>query len=148
MATGIDLRNISKARLKSAAILINSRDWDGAASMLALSLECALKAVICKTLHLINYPENTRSSRIDNFFMTHDFDSLLKASGMEHTFNLTGSARAFKNWSEFTKQLPGDWANLRYIIGYFDETKVKAMYTNLVDANEGIIKIIKQKHLW
>lgn len=148
MATGIGLRNISKARLKSADTLIADQDWDGAAAMLGLSLECALKAVICKTLHLATYPENTRSARIDNFFMSHDFDALLKASGMEHLFSLTGTPEAFKNWSEFTKELPGDWINLRYILGYCNETKVRAMYNNLIDPNGGIITIIKHKHLW
>ena len=74
MATGSDLKNIAKARLASAEILIKAKDWHGAAYMLPYALECALKAVICKTLNLMAYPDDYKSKTdVRSFFSTHLF---------------------------------------------------------------------------
>jgi len=151
MANCNDLKRIAKARLKTAKILIEAKDWDGAAYNLGYVLECALKAVICKTLNLVNYPEYTKNDRTDSYFMTHKFDQLLIASGMEYIFSPRGPIDAFRNWSDFTKEYQGDWPAMRYDrqrLSQFNETKVKTLYTNLTEPNIGILAIISKKRKW
>lgn len=68
MANGPTLRKISIARVKSARLLIDAEDWDGAAQMMGLALECALKAACCKALGLNTYPEKHSDKHIPAFF--------------------------------------------------------------------------------
>lgn len=136
------LRKIAKKRQKTVEILIAAKDWDGAAYTMGLTLECALKAKICKTLKLDSYPEYTGQKKIDDYFMTHKFDLLLKVSGMENLFSATGDPTAWQNWSEFTKEYLGDWPTMRYDADrQWDETKTTDLYTNL----KGVLKEIKKR---
>lgn len=149
MANGKELREISKGRLRSAKILMDCKDWHGAAYMLAYALECALKAATCKTLNLIVYPENTKSKHINSYFMTHRFEQLLVVSGLEHIFSPRGTADAWQNWSDFTLAYPADWPAIRYDLSMnWDEVKVKKLYSNLTDASHGIVTIIKERKKW
>lgn len=149
MANLVELRTITRQRLKTAKILITAGDWDGAAYMLGYVLECALKAVTCKTLHLVQYPEN-KSERIDSFFMTHRFDQLLIISGMSDVFNIKGPIESYRNWSEFTQEYPGDWPGMRYDQKYnsWGEAKVRRLYTNLTDKQGGILTEIIRRKRW
>lgn len=151
MANNVELREISKARLRSAGKLIEAEDWLGAVYMMAWALECALKAVTCKTLHLQNYPENTKDKKANDYFRTHRFDRLLTVSGLENIFTSRGDVDAYQNWSDFTEDLQGDWPEIRYPqkrSHIWTESKVKSMYTNLKDTEKGIIAIISRKHKW
>jgi hypothetical protein len=109
-----ELKNISLARIKSAETLLKNNDWDGSAQMMGLALECALKAAICKTLRIQNYPESHKDKKVPEFFMTHGFDRLVLLAGMTDIFTATGDAAAFANWSAFTVQYPGEWTSMRY----------------------------------
>lgn len=148
MANCDDLKRISEARLKTAEILINAQDWEGAAYMMGYVLECALKAVVCKTLHLQSYPD--KADDISKFFKTHKFDPLLILSGLQDTFNTGAPIAVWQSWSEFTGEYPGDWPAMRYNAPglTWNEVKVKKMYTNLIDPVHGIITQIKLKRRW
>ena len=102
MANHQQLREISKARLRTAEILLDNFDFDGAVYIMGYALECALKAVICKNLNLLNYPDKG-SKDIENIFKTHKFDILLILSGMENDFSLKSPKKRYENWSELTK---------------------------------------------
>jgi hypothetical protein len=151
MANSLELKEIALARLKTADILVQAKDWDGAGYMMAHVLECALKAVICKTLNLLEYPEYTKNEKTDGYFMTHKFDQLLIASGMQHIFSPRGPILAFQYWSDFTKEYPGDWPAMRYDRqrqNQFDEVTVKRLYNILREPDEGIIDIITKENKW
>ncbi len=151
MASNLDLREISKKRLKSSEILISAQDWDGAPLMLGLPLECAIKAVICKTLHLGNYPERTHKSKIDQYFMTHDFDQLLLVSGMDNIFGVRGPVDTSWNWSQFMEDYVGDWWSMKYDptkLSIWNEEKIKERYNNLMSKQGGVINEIKKRRLW
>ena len=151
MASAKELKAISQARLKTAKILIEAEDWDGSAYIMGFALEIALKAVICKTLHLVNYPENTKNRTTDAFFMTHNFDQLLKASGMEDLFSARGKGDEFRNWGDFTQEYQGDWTAMRYNperLERFKKEEVERLYNNLVGKPSGIITVIKTKRRW
>jgi hypothetical protein len=151
MANCEELKEIANARLKTAEILIEAGDWDGAGYMLGHVLECALKAVVCKTLNLLEYPEYTKNDKTDGYFMTHKYDQLLIASGLEYIFSPRGTDEAFRYWSDFTKEYPGDWPTMRYSRErqkQFDEAKVRKLYTLLMGEGKGIIDIIEQEKKW
>ena len=149
MTNCAELRKITKARLKSARLLIISEDWHGAAYLMGYALECALKAVICKRLNLINYPDNTSQKHIQGFFLTHEFNSLLIVSGLENIFSLRGPEELFQSWSKFTKEYPGaKWTEMRYDSVNWDEKKIKVLYEALVDPNKGLISYIIKKKKW
>lgn len=143
------LKQITEARLKSAETLMMVQDWHGAAYMLGYVLECALKAVICKTLHLVEYPENTKNNKIDSYFMTHRFEQLLLVSGLEDIFSSRGPAQAWQNWSDFMLKYQGDWPTMRYNVDViWNEIEVNKLYNNLTDPQYGIITLIRKKKRW
>ena len=150
MSGNQELKTIVQARLKTVNTLIEAKDWDCAALMMGQVLECALKAVVCKTLNLTQYPANTRNPHTDNFFMTHKFDQLLLASGMSDIFNLQNPIdKVFQNWSEFTKEYHSEWPTMRYIANnQFDEIKVKKLLDNLANDEKSILGIIKELNRW
>ena len=144
MADHKDLQTISKIRLKTVELLMKGRDWDAAAYMMGYSLECTLKAVICKTLHLTGYPNS--KDKISQFFRTHEFDVLLTLSGMEDLFGYNGVG--FSNWSGFTQEYKGQWTAMRYDLGSWDEAKIKRVYTNLTEKKNGILSLIEGNKRW
>lgn len=148
--TGAQLREITKARLKTAKILLKAKDWDGSVYMMGYVLECALKAAACKALHLATYPENTKNDKIDIYFMTHRFDQLLIVSGLEEIFSLKrGVVEESMNWSDFTINYPGDWPKMRYEPNLiWDEIKTRKLYNNLTDYKSGILTVIKRRRKW
>jgi len=151
MASSKELKSISQLRIKTVKLLIDGKDWDSAAYMMGYALECALKSTVCKTLHLVDYPENTRNDKVDNYFMTHKFDQLLTPSGMEDLFSSRGNKDVFRNWSEFTQEYPGDWPAMRYDRQrqkQFNEAKVKKLYGYIVGKPYGIMTIINKEKRW
>lgn len=150
MANCLELKKITKARLKSAKTLMDSGDWHGAAYMLGYALECALKAATCKTLRLVSYPENTGKEKVDSFFMTHKFEQLLFVSGLDDLFSFRSPIpEVSSNWSQFTLAYPGDWPTMRYQINpAWDEAKVKGLYEMLTHDSHGLITIIGRKKRW
>ena len=151
MATGIDLKAIAQARLKTAEILMDAGDWHGAAYMLPYALECALKAVICKTLHLTAYPDNEKSESIRSFFTTHLLIQLLVVSGLQDIFSPAGPQESYQHWSDFTIEYAGNWPQMRYDLKrmqQFDETKIRALHFKLTDTNHGILTMIDKGNRW
>lgn len=149
MANCTDLKKIAQARLRSARTLMKADDWHGAAYMLGYVLECALKAVTCKTLNLVTYPDNTKNDKINSYFMTHRFEQLLIVSGLEGIFSSRGPQKAWQNWSDFTLEYPGDWPSMRYELKtIWNETKVIKLYENLMEQTSGILTIIKRRGKW
>jgi hypothetical protein len=149
MANCEELKKIAKARLKSAETLMAAKDWHGAGYMLGYALECALKAVTCKTLNLVTYPENHKNDKINLYFMTHRFEQLLIVSGLENIFSSRGPQEAWENWSDFTLEYPGEWPSMRYDSKtVWDEIKVERLYKCLMKPKSGILKIIERRKKW
>lgn len=147
-----DLKEIALARTKSAKYLMRNKDWQGAAQMMGLALECTLKASICRTLRISTYPETHKDKLVPSFFMTHAFDRLLLVSGLWDIFNATGnSPAAFQNWSDFTVQYPGEWTTMRYVPSSksaFDKTMIENLYKYLYGDKNSIMKVISKKRRW
>jgi hypothetical protein len=75
---------------------------DGCAYLSGYVVELALKARICATRGVSEYPEN----RLKNAFKTHDFDELKLLADIDNEF--VGSRPALLgNWSTASKWKPG-----------------------------------------
>ncbi|MCX6782349.1 MAG: hypothetical protein NTW66_04525 [Candidatus Magasanikbacteria bacterium] len=146
MANGHELKLICKARIKSAIVLMNAHDWQGSGYIMGNALECILKSVICKTLHLEKYPDHPKD---DAWFLTHSFDRLLRLSGLGHIFGPRGIG--FQVWSDFTKYYQGDWISMRYDmarLNTFNETNVPQLLDSLIckkPGKYGIMTIINRQ---
>lgn len=86
MASQKELKEIAKKRRVSAAHLIKCGDWEMAIYAMAMCLEIALKAASCKALKLEGYPETNDPN--DIYFKSHNFDRLLRVSGMSDIFSV------------------------------------------------------------
>lgn len=144
-----ELKKLVNQKIKAAERLMAAEEWAFAAYVMGYALECALKAVSCKTLKLNVYPPVKKNSREAEGFRSHDFEQLLFISGMNGVFQLED--KAYDNWSAFTLTLNGDWTNMRYDRGAekrFDEPTVRDLYKNLYDDEDSIIQTIKGKRKW
>jgi hypothetical protein len=86
-----ELRQIAKARLRDAEALCQANRFDGGLYLCGYAVETALKARICRTLKWSHWP----SKGPYNNFHTHDFDVLLRLSGVETKIR----ARYLIHWS-------------------------------------------------
>lgn len=145
--SGKDWRALSKQKKLLAERLIKNEEWVLAAEQMGYSLECALKAVCCKTLKISGYPpvKNTTNTEM-KFFRTHEFDSLLIFSGLSYLFGANSLA-----WGNFVTYYAGNWPEMRYELNAkhkFTETKVTELYSLLYDGDESIIGKIVRKRKW
>jgi hypothetical protein len=79
-----ELRKIAAARLRDAQSLLVAGRYDGATYLCGYAIEIGLKLRICKTLRWRGFPETNAEFRDLQSFKTHDFDALLRLSGIEN----------------------------------------------------------------
>lgn len=147
MTTGADLRTLANSRLASVKLLITNGDYDGAVYLIGYVLEYALKAVVCKKLNLIYYPDNAiYKGERGNLFKTHSFDILITLCGLSQFMTITNAPkRLYENWSELTK-----WTTAtRYQpIGTYTEQNAKRMLEALEESPDGVLTWIRGKGKW
>jgi HEPN domain-containing protein len=102
MATRRELQQLACLRLREAEALFNAGCYDGCAYLCGYVVELALKAAICATLGVGEYPD--KGSRLRDSFKTHEFDDLKLLAGMEQAFTVSASLLA--NWSVASKWKP------------------------------------------
>ena len=102
MATRRELQQLACLRLDEAEALFAASCYDGCAYLCGYVVELALKAAICSTLRVAEYPE--KGSRLKESFKTHDFDDLKLLAGMEEAF--TANSTLLANWSVASRWKP------------------------------------------
>lgn len=151
MANRDDFKKLAKQHLKTAEILMDAEDWAGSAYMMGYVLEFALKAMICKTLNLVSYPEGHSNEKVHGFFKSHNFDQLIVVSGASDLFDYRGTTDAQRNWSDFTARYLGEWPNMRYnkdIRNQFKKKVIKDLHNNLIEKDGGILSVISDNKRW
>jgi HEPN domain-containing protein len=103
MATRKQLQALAHLRLREAEALFDAGFFDGCAYLCGYVVELALKARICATLGVDEYPE--KASRLKEAFRTHDFDDLKLLARMEHEFSAP-RPELLSNWSIASKWKP------------------------------------------
>jgi HEPN domain-containing protein len=103
MVTRRELQSLAQLRLREAEVLFAAGYFDGCAYLCGYVVELALKARICATLGLDEYPE--KGSRVKDAFRTHEFDDLKLLAGMEKEFSASRPV-LLANWSIASKWKP------------------------------------------
>jgi HEPN domain-containing protein len=100
MATRQELQALARLKLREAETLFGASFYDGCAYLCGYVVELALKARICATLGLNEYPE----TRFRGLFKSHNFDDLKLLAGMEQEFSTRPELLA--NWSLASEWTP------------------------------------------
>lgn len=138
-------RGLAQSKTDCAARLIEHGEWILAAETMGYALECALKAVACKTLNLTGYPPMKGGSELA-YFKTHEFDTLLILSGTSDIFGPNSLT-----WSNFTFNYTGNWPEMRYdtsIEQKFTEDTVRYLYGLLYDNDDSLMKTLEGSNRW
>lgn len=145
MATSKQLKEIAEARLKAGCILLAAGDADLAVDCFGLALELILKASICKTLNLENYPDQG-TGEVVNIFRTHTFDVLLILTGFDREVTGDKRKRLFENWSKATSE----WSASKKYEPMGTKTKADAdrMYKALTEEGDGVKSWVYNKNQW
>ena len=78
-----ELRQIARARLRDAQVLLRAQRFDGAYYLGGYAVEIALKARICRTLKWAGFPDAASEFQGLQSLKTHDLEILLRLSGAE-----------------------------------------------------------------
>lgn len=78
-----DLRDVAKARLRDAQVLVRAGRFDGAFYLCGYAVEIALKSRICRTLKWAGFPQTAGEFAGLGSVRTHDLEILLRFSGIE-----------------------------------------------------------------
>jgi hypothetical protein len=82
MTTRRELQMLSCLRLREAEVLFAAGLFEGCAYLCGYVVELGLKAAICATLGIEEYPE----TQLRGAFKTHEFDNLKLLAGMDSSF--------------------------------------------------------------
>jgi HEPN domain-containing protein len=135
MATRRELQQLACLRLEEAEALFSAGCYDGCAYLCGYVVELALKAAICSTLSVTEYPE--KGSRLKESFKTHDFDDLKLLAGMDQAF--TASSTLLANWSVASKWKP----ERRYEVkGTYDQAAAVGILDAVREYPDGVLACI------
>ncbi|MBF0550580.1 MAG: HEPN domain-containing protein [Deltaproteobacteria bacterium] len=140
MPTISELKDLAQIRLEEAKALFNSGLYDGCCYLAGYVVELSLKACICRTLDLEDYPEQ---GEISKSFKIHNLDLLLKLSGLERKFEKekTNNQTLLTNWSLITEWSEG-W---RYKpIGTNPKLRAESIISSLEDEPNGVFTWLKK----
>ncbi len=126
-----DLREISKARLRDAQVLLRAGRYDGAFYLCGYSVELALKARICRTLRWVGFPQNRQEFEGVLSVKTHDLEVLLRFSGI-------GDRIKRKQLSEWSVVL--DWNPEKRYQSVGQSTEQQA--TDMLTSAKRLLKVI------
>jgi HEPN domain-containing protein len=108
MATRAQLKDLARLRLREAEALFSVGLYDGCAYLCGYAVELALKARICASLGIDEYPEKAGAgirARLVEAFRTHDFDELWLLAGLKN--DPSAATQSFvANWSVATRWKP------------------------------------------
>ena len=90
-----ELRNLAKARLRDAEVLVDADRFAGANYICGYAIELWLKFRICKTLRWSGFPGSNNEFQGFTSFKIHDLDRLLRLSGIEDRVK----SKFFTEWS-------------------------------------------------
>lgn len=136
MVTREQLRDLAQTKLRETKALFDARLFDGCAYLCGYVIELALKARICATLGLEEYPD--KGSRLKDAFRTHDFDDLKLLARMETDLSLERPV-LLSNWSIVTKWKP-EWCYEP--VGTYNREKAEEILNAIRGRPDGVLECI------
>ena len=135
MATREQLKELTRLRLREAEALFAVQLYDGCVYLCGYVVELALKARICATLSIYEYPDKRQA------FRTHDFDDLKLLAGLEQEITVANSP-LLQNWSVATEWKP-EW---RYQpAGTHDRRRAELILSAIKADPDGVMACISQR---
>jgi len=98
MATREQLKALAQLRLREAETLFKAELYDGCAYLCGYVVELALKARICATLGINEYPPDMKANNLRTALRTHELDDLKLLAGMGREISASNRA-LLTNWS-------------------------------------------------
>jgi HEPN domain-containing protein len=139
VATREQLRALAEMKLREAETLFASGFFDGCAYLCGYVVELALKARICATLGISEYPD--KESRLRSAFRTHDLNDLKLLAGMETEIS-ANRPNLLSNWSIATQWKP----ELRYEpVGSFDRVQAEGILDAIRSKPDGVLICISSR---
>jgi len=139
MATRKQLQELAILRLEEAEALFSSGLYDGCAYLCGYAVELALKARICASLGVTDYPE--KGSRLRDALKSHVLDDLGLLAGMMHELN-TRRPTLLANWSLINQWRP-EW---RYEPkGSYDRTAAEKLLDAVRAKPDGVLPCISAR---
>ena len=135
-----ELQVLARTRLREAEALFAAGLYDGAVYLCGYVVEMALKACVCKTLDLAEYPDTEQGAR--QIFRTHDFALLELLAGLRaRVIDQSRESVLFRqNWS-----LVADWkVDFRYSSSR-TQAEAHAMLEALRSRPEGVLTWLSQQ---
>lgn len=129
------LKSLVSQKLKASKALYKAGEYDTAGYLLGYVVECGLKAMICKTLNLKEYPDTGRHYDV---FARHSLDLLLILSGYSHQLDFTRKSNQHlkNNWQKLTK----DWStDVRYKQGVYSQALIEEKLDALENTKYGFL---------
>jgi HEPN domain-containing protein len=134
MATREELQELARLRLREAEALFAARLYDGCVYLCGYVVELALKAAICATLAIPEYPD-------EPMFRTHRFKELILLAGLREQIT-PAHPGLLNNWSVATDWKP-DW---RYQpVGTYGQAQAKIVLEALKADPDGVLPYLSQR---
>lgn len=97
------LQELSRLRLREAEALYKARLYDGSVYLAGYAVELALKARICRILHVKEYP---LTGELGRAFKVHSLDQLKVLAGLSAEIDVKKNKELFDNWSKAVEGIP------------------------------------------
>lgn len=109
-----DLHGTAREYLRAAKLLRTRHSPDAAVYLCGYAVEIALKARICRTLQwTTGFPETPAEFRLKGNLKTHDLETLLDYTGLQHRVRSAGPTGFLADWSVVNKWNPEQRYNPR-----------------------------------
>ena len=115
--------------------------YDGCAYLSGYVVELALKACVCKSLGVNEYPENEPG--LKQLFRTHDFNALELLAGLRSSVaeKRKASLQFDNNWALAISWKPED----RYALKLRNENDARAILESIRETPEGVLTWLEQQ---
>lgn len=133
----IELETLSETRIREAELLFNNDEFGGAYYLAGYSVECALKACICKQVKEFDFPnkklaQDSHTHKLQNLVGVAGLKQKLKAHEEQNeSFRLNWAVA--KDWNEFS----------RYEVN-IEKTKASDLIEAIIDNESGILQWLKK----
>jgi HEPN domain-containing protein len=134
MATRVELRDLAALRLREAESLFAAGLFDGCVYLCGYVVELALKARICATLDVDEYPNRQH-------FKTHNFDELSVLAGLSKELSAANPV-LWNNWAEAIRWRSDSRYEPR---GTYNEARALKILKAITDVPDGVLTCISRR---
>ncbi|WP_422134283.1 HEPN domain-containing protein [Endozoicomonas sp. ALD040] len=132
-----ELESLSSIRIREAIILLENNEFNGACYLAGYSVECALKACICKQVKEFDFP----NKKLAQDSHTHNLTDLVGVAGLKQRLKKEEQdSETFKlNWA-----VVKDWKETSRYETNIEKTRAIDLIEAITDKQSGILQWLKK----